>query len=103
MSATHLGSSSPLLSRPKALTGRLMPDFKTIADFRRDNGPAIRAACGQFVVLCRQLSLFTRAVVAVDGGKFKAVNNRYKNFTVAKDAVRYGFETPDCACSGGQG
>ena len=70
------------------LTGRLMPDFKTIADFRRDNGPAIRAACAQFVVLCRQLSLFTRSVVAVDGSKFKAVNNRDKNFTVAKVAKR---------------
>ncbi len=66
------------------LTGRLMPDFKTIADFRRDNGPAIRAACAQFVVLCRQLNLFTRSVVAVDGSKFKAVNTRDKNFTVAK-------------------
>jgi transposase len=68
------------------LTGRLMPDFRTIADFRRDNGPAIRAACAQFVVLCRQLGLFTRAVVAVDGSKFKAVNNRDKIFTVAKVA-----------------
>jgi transposase len=68
------------------LTGRMMPDFKTIADFRRDNGPAICAACGQFVVLCRQLNLFTRAVVALDGSKFKAVNNRDKNFTVAKVA-----------------
>jgi transposase len=62
--------------------------FKTIADFRRDNGPAIRAACAQFVVLCRQLSLFTRAVVAIDGSKFKAVNTRDKNFTVAKVAKR---------------
>jgi transposase len=70
------------------LTGRLMPDFKTIADFRRDNGPAIRAACAQFVVLCRSLNLFTRAVVAIDGSKFKAVNNRDKNFTVAKVAKR---------------
>jgi transposase len=70
------------------LTGRLMPDFKTIADFRRDNGQAIRAACAQFVVLCCQLSLFTQAVVAVDGSKFKAVNNRDKNFTVAKVARR---------------
>jgi transposase len=70
------------------LTGRLMPDFKTIADFRRDNGPAIRAACAQFVVLCRKLNLFTRAVVAIDGSKFKAVNNRDKNFTVAKVAKR---------------
>src|ERR671913_2167909 len=70
------------------LTGRLMPDFKTIADFRRDNGRAIRAACAQFVVLCRKLNLFTRAVVAIDGSKFKAVNNRDKNFTVAKVAKR---------------
>ena len=60
------------------LTGRLMPDFKTIADFRRDSGPAIRAACAQFVVLCRQLNLFTRTIVAIDGSKFKAVNNRDK-------------------------
>src|SRR6478752_1632184 len=70
------------------LTGRLMPDFKTIADFRRDSGPAIRAACGQFVVLCRQFNLFTRTIVAIDGSKFKAVNNRDKNFTVAKVAKR---------------
>jgi transposase len=70
------------------LTGRLAPDFKTIADFRRDNGPAIRAVCSQFVVLCRQLGLFTRAVVAIDGSKFKAVNNRDKNFTVAKVGKR---------------
>jgi transposase len=70
------------------LTGRLAPDFKTIANFRRDNGPAIRAVCAQFVVLCRQLGLFTRAVVAIDGSKFKAVNNRDKNFTVAKLAKR---------------
>ena len=70
------------------LTGRLMPDFKTIADFRRDNGAAIRAACAQFMVLCRQFNLFTRAVVAIDGSKFKAVNSRDKNFTVAKVAKR---------------
>ena len=70
------------------LTGRLMPDFKTIAGFRRDNGPAIRAACTHFVVLCRRLNLFTRSVVAVDGSKFKAVNTRDKNFTVAKVAKR---------------
>jgi transposase len=66
------------------LVGRLAPDFKTIADFRKDNGAAIRAVCSQFVVLCRQLGLFTRAVVAIDGSKFKAVNNRDKNYTVAK-------------------
>jgi transposase len=66
------------------LVGRLAPDFKTIADFRKDNGTAIRAVCGQFVELCRRLKLFTRAVVAIDGSKFKAVNNRDKNYTVAK-------------------
>ena len=66
------------------LTGRLAPDFKTIADFRKNNGAAIRAVCSQFVVLCRALGLFTRAVVAIDGSKFKAVNNRDKNYTVAK-------------------
>ena len=70
------------------LTGRLAPDFKTIADFRRDNGAAIRAVCTQFVVLCRRLKLFTGAVVAIDGSKFKAVNNRDKNFTVTKVGKR---------------
>ena len=70
------------------LTGRLSPDFKTIASFRKDNGEAIRAVCSQFVVLCRRLNLFTKAVVAIDGSKFKAVNNRDKNFTVAKVAKR---------------
>ena len=65
------------------LTQRLAPDFKTIADFRKDNGPAIRAACRQFVALCRKLELFTYAVAAIDGSKFKAVNTRDKNFTRA--------------------
>jgi transposase len=66
------------------LTGRLSPDFKTIADFRKDNGPAIRATCKQFVMLCRQLDLFSEAIVAIDGSKFKAVNHRDKNFTANK-------------------
>ena len=66
------------------LTGRLMPDFKTIADFRKDNGKAIRRVCRQFVVLCQQLGLFSEALVAIDGSKFKAVNNRDRNFTSAK-------------------
>src|SRR5438094_7296158 len=66
------------------LTGRLAPDFKTIADFRKDNGEAIRAVCRQFIVLCRRLALFGQAVAAIDGSKFKAVNNRDKNFTKAK-------------------
>src|SRR5712692_7993290 len=65
------------------LTGRLAPDFKTIADFRKDNGPAIRASCRQFVALCRQLDLFAHAIVAIDGSRFKAVNTRDKNFTRA--------------------
>ena len=66
------------------LTGRLVPDHKTIADFRKDNGPAIRKVCAQFVALCRQLELFADASVAIDGSKFKAVNARDKNFTRAK-------------------
>ncbi len=66
------------------LTGRLAPDHKTIADFRKDNGPAIQAACAQFVVLCRQIGLFGAALVAIDGSKFKAVNTRDKNFTPYK-------------------
>lgn len=63
------------------LTERLTPDFKTIADFRRDNGAAFRNVCRQFVDLCRQLNLFSNAVVAIDGSKFKAVNAHDRNFT----------------------
>jgi transposase len=63
------------------LTGRLTPDFKTIADFRKDNGPAIRSACRQFVALCRGLNLFTHAIVAIDGSRFKAVNSRDRSFS----------------------
>jgi len=66
------------------LTGHLAPDFKTIADFRRDNGTAIREVCRQFVALCRKLELLSVASVAIDGSKFKAVNARDKNFTEAK-------------------
>jgi hypothetical protein len=66
------------------LTERLAPEFKTIADFRRDNGPAIRNVCRQFVELCRQMNLFSSAVVAIDGSKFKAVNAHDRNFTRAK-------------------
>src|SRR6266853_86156 len=66
------------------LTGRLVPDHKTIADFRKDNGPAIRKVCARFVALCREMGLLTNASVAIDGSKFKAVNNRDKNFTRAK-------------------
>jgi len=70
------------------LTGRLMPDFKTIADFRKDNGKAIRSVCREFIVLCRSLKLFSEAIVAIDGSKFKAVNNRDKNFTDRKLKAR---------------
>jgi transposase len=66
------------------LTGRLTPDFKTIANFRKDNGKAIRGVCKQFVMLCQKLGLFSEALVAIDGSKFKAANNRDRNFTSAK-------------------
>lgn len=66
------------------LTGRLAPDFKTIADFRRNHGKAIRLVGREFVMLCRKLNLFADAFVAIDGSKFKAVNNRDRNFTKAK-------------------
>ena len=66
------------------LTGRLSPDFKTIADFRKDNGEAIRLVCREFVMLCRKVNLLTDTLVAIDGSKFKAVNNRDKNFTRTK-------------------
>src|SRR5271155_4172006 len=66
------------------LTGRLAPDHKTIADFRKDNGPAIRKVCAQFVELCRKMGLLAKASVAIDGSKFKAVNSRDNNFTQGK-------------------
>src|SRR6185369_11209861 len=70
------------------LAGRLAPDFKTIADFRHDNGKGIRNVCRRFVALCRQLKLLTGGIVAVDGSKFKAVNNRDRNYTPRKLAAR---------------
>lgn len=70
------------------LLGRLAPDFKTIADFRRNNGEAIRLVCREFVMLCRKLNLFSEAFVAIDGSKFRAVNNRNKNFSKAKIKAR---------------
>src|SRR6516165_1477706 len=66
------------------LTGRLVPDHKTIADFRKDNGGAILKVCAQFIMLCRRLDLFTDVSIVIDGSKFKAVNNRDRNFTRAK-------------------
>ena len=76
------------------LTGRLTPDHKTIADFRKDSGRAIKQVCVQFIELCRQMGLLMTSSVAIDGSKFKAVNNRDKNFTVTKwsDAEPIGGE-----------
>ena len=70
------------------LTGRLTPDHKTIADFGKDHGKAIRKVCSKFVELCRRIGLLAEAIVAIDGSKFKAVNNRDRNFTKAKMARR---------------
>src|ERR1039457_4710049 len=66
----------------------MSPDFKTIADFRKDNGKSIRRVCREFIVLCRNLNLFSDAIVAIDGSKFKAVNNRDKNFPENKLKAR---------------
>ena len=77
------------------LTGKLAPDFKTIADFRRDNGKGIRAACRQFVEMCRQFGLVASVTVAVDGSRFKAVNTRDKNFTPG--AIRRRMEQVDAS------
>ncbi len=66
------------------LTGSLKPDIKTIADFRKDNGPAIRNVCRQFVALCRDINLLGSETVAIDGSKFKAVNAKAKNFAREK-------------------
>src|SRR3984893_5098618 len=66
------------------LTGRLVPDHKTIADFRKDNGSAIKKVCARFVELCRKMGLLAKASVAIDGSKFKAVNSRDNNFTEGK-------------------
>ena len=70
------------------LTGRLVPDHKTIADFRRDNGPGIRHTCARFVELCRRIGVLKGACVAIDGSKFRAVNARDRNFTKGKIASR---------------
>ena len=70
------------------LTGRLAPDFKTIADFRKDNGGAITAVCSHFVALCRKMKVFSHAIVAIDGSKLKAVNSRDRNFTAGKIKAR---------------
>jgi len=70
------------------LTSRLSPDFKTIADFRKDNGAAIKKVCSKFVVLCKHMGMFTESVIAIDGSKFKAVNSRDNNYTERKLKAR---------------
>src|SRR5271167_2835969 len=64
-----------------------MPDFKTIASFRKDNGKAIRRVCRQFIVLCRQLNLFSQALVAIDGSKFKAINESIERYLTSMDTA----------------
>src|SRR5260370_39177408 len=76
------------------LTGRLTPDFKTIADFRKDNGDAIRKVCREFVVFCRRLKRFSDATGAIDGSKFKKVDNRDKNITERKHQTRLAHLEP---------
>jgi hypothetical protein len=92
----HLGLLNPVQSSRRLereagrnveiiwLTGRFVPDHNTNADFRKDNGRALRKVCARFVELCREMGLLTRASVAIDASKFKAVNNRDRNFTRAK-------------------
>jgi transposase len=65
------------------LTGRLVPDHKTIADFRKDNGPAIRKVCARLVELCREMGLLTKASVAIDGSKFQISRQKSKQATIA--------------------
>jgi hypothetical protein len=66
------------------LLGRLSPDFKTIADFRKDNGKGIKNTCRTFIDLCRQLNMFTDTIITIDGSKFKAVNSKENNYTPQK-------------------
>ena len=71
---------------------RLATDFKTIADFRKNNGPSIQHLCRKFVMICRNLDLFSRTVVAIDGSKFKGVNSKLRNDTKASMKRRIGAE-----------
>jgi len=87
-------SATPKIALDQRASSRhdnaLAPDFKTTADFRKDNGPAIRSACRQFVALCRGLNLFTQAIVAIDGNRFKAVNSRDRSFS--RGSIERGME-----------
>ena len=87
------------------LTGQLTPDFKTIADFRRDNGPAIRKVCARFIALCRGIHLLDSHAVAIDGSKFKAVNHREKNcerqptcYVTPRNRAISRNSSPACGC-----
>jgi transposase len=73
------------------LLGRLVPDHKTVADFRKDNSRGIRKVCARFVELCREMGLLATASVAIDRSKFKAVNNRDRNFTRAPSSMYWGI------------
>jgi hypothetical protein len=87
----HLVQRTPRAREPAQRRADLAywpPDFKTIANFRKDNGKAIRNVCREFVLLCRDLEQFSDAIVAIDGSKFKAVNNRDKNFSDRKLKAR---------------
>ncbi len=89
LNRVHSSRSARARSRPQsrgdvAACGGWQPDYKTIADFRKDNGPAIKKVCARFIEVCRRMGLLTKASVAIDGSKFKAVNNRDKNFTKGK-------------------
>jgi transposase len=66
------------------LLRQLRPDFKTIADFRKDNLAALRGVCREFTLLCRQLELFGGELIAIDGSKLRAVNSKRRNFSEAK-------------------
>ena len=80
----------PKSARPARATSVTAPDHKTIADFRKDNGPAIRSVCRQFVALCRDIDLLDTSLVAIDGSKFKAVNAKTKSYTREKLRRRLG-------------
>jgi len=94
-SSRRLGREAGRNTELMWLLGKLAPDFKTIADFRRDNGQALRAACAAFVAICRDIGLLTGGVVAVDGSRFKAVNTRDKNYTPG--AVRRRIEQAEAS------
>src|SRR5262245_28528911 len=98
------GARGTAQRRVDVVDWRLAPDFKTIAEFRHSNGDGIGNVCCRFVRLCRELKLFTQAIVAIDSSKFKAVNSRDRNFTPGKvdkgqEQIEQSAGWPD-ACDG---